>query len=133
MYFHKSYERIFAIYYRERFAKPTWMTPIPDSHKLSDADIDAFVDSMMPVAMIAVFNNRCSYMLFSAIKYLAILRPNKVIFGLLEKFSPTIGAQVEEHKATFAMNSMTAIARPLIQGSSYFSKGWGIISFTFLR
>ncbi|XP_058802846.1 proteasome activator complex subunit 4A-like [Phymastichus coffea] len=108
--------------HKERFSKPTWFTPIPDSHKLSDANIDAFVDSMMPVAMIAVFNNRCSVAFFNIIKYLAILRPNKIIFNLLEKFSPTIGTQIEEHKATFAMNSMVAIARPLIQGSSYFSK-----------
>lgn len=110
-------------YFRERYAKPTWETPISDSHKLTDSDIDAFVKSMMPVAMTAMFskfgvNDACQ-----ALQHLATMRPNLVIPNMLERMYSTLDSLTEPHKLTASMICMVAVARPMVQGSRNINKG----------
>ncbi|KAK7902167.1 hypothetical protein WMY93_018936 [Mugilogobius chulae] len=40
--------------HRERYRKSTWLTPIPDSHKLTEQDITEFVNSMMEPVLLAM-------------------------------------------------------------------------------
>lgn len=133
---HSCINRICFVYFanchiailRERYQatkhkQPTWKTPVPESHKLTDADVDAFVNSMMPIAMIGIFNKRCSYIFFDALHYLCVMRPSLVIPNVLEKVYPTLGSDIEPHKLLTAMSCMIAIARPLVQGSRILNKG----------
>ncbi|XP_032665023.1 proteasome activator complex subunit 4-like isoform X2 [Odontomachus brunneus] len=110
--------------HKERYAKPTWETPIPDNHKLTDSDIDAFVKSMMPVAMTAMFskfgvNDACD-----ALQYLATMRPNLVIPDMLERMYSTFDSLTEPHKLTASMICMVAVARPMVQGSRNINKDY---------
>jgi proteasome activator subunit 4 len=113
--------------FRERYQinqrKPTWRTPIPESHKLTDTDIDVFVNSMIPIAMTGIFNKRCSPIFYDALHYLAIMRPNLVIPNVVEKVYPTLGSDIEPHKLITAMMCMITISRPLVQGSHIPNKG----------
>ncbi|XP_014204670.1 proteasome activator complex subunit 4B [Copidosoma floridanum] len=112
--------------YKERYQKnksnnPRWNPPTPESHKLTDADVDAFVNSMMQIVTIGIYNKRC-HDLFEALSYLAITRPNIVIPVVLEKVYPTLGFEIEPHKQIIAFNCMIAIARPMVLGSRHIEK-----------
>ncbi|XP_008209740.1 proteasome activator complex subunit 4 [Nasonia vitripennis] len=108
--------------YQNNSNKPNWKIPIPDSHKLTDAEIDAFVESMMPIAMLGIFNKRYTQLFYDALKYLADMRPNLVIPSILEKIYPTLGSDIEPHKMITAMTCMITISRPLVQGSRICNK-----------
>ncbi|XP_016837530.1 proteasome activator complex subunit 4 [Nasonia vitripennis] len=103
--------------YQNNSKKPNWKAPIPDSHKLTDADIDAFVESMIPIAMLGIFNKRCTQLFYDTLKHLVDMRPNLVIPKILEKVYPTLGGDIEPHKMITAMKCMITISRPLVQGS----------------
>ena len=78
---------------------------------------------MMPIAMIAIFNKRCSQICYDALHNLALMRPNIVIPKVLEKVYPNLGSDIEPHKLITAMVTMITISRPLVQGSRVPNKG----------
>ncbi|RLU16905.1 hypothetical protein DMN91_010974 [Ooceraea biroi] len=108
----------------ERYAKQTWETQIPNNYKLTDSDVDAFVKSMVPVAMTAMFSkfgvNDACY----ALQYLATMRPNLVIPDMLERMYSTFDSVTEPHKLTASMICMVAVARPMVQGSRNVNKDY---------
>ena len=71
-------------YFRERYKK-TWVSPIPECNKLTDAEITEFVDSMKTVVFMAMFSKLGSHDSAVAIDQLAQLRPERIIPPLLEK------------------------------------------------
>lgn len=109
--------------FRERYAKPTWETPIPDNCKLTDSDVDAFVKSILPVAMTAMFNKFCINDACQAFQYLATMRPSLVIPDMLERMQSTFDSLTEPHKLTASIICMVAVARPMVQGSRNINKG----------
>ena len=76
---------MFSFNYSERFKKLTWETPVPDSKKLTEEDIDKFVESMKNVAMQAVFSKVGCTDASIALQHLATLRPKIIISGLIER------------------------------------------------
>lgn len=109
----------------ERYAKLTWEKPIPDNYKLTDSDVDAFVKSILPVAMTAMFNKFCVNDACQALQQLATMRPNLVIPDMLERMQSTFDSLTEPHKLTASMICMVAVARPMVQGSRNINKGYG--------
>lgn len=71
--------------HRERYRKPTWQTPVPDSHKLTEDDITVFVESMMQPVLLAMFSKTGSLDAAQALQNLALMRPELVIPPVLEK------------------------------------------------
>ncbi|XP_015588278.1 proteasome activator complex subunit 4B [Cephus cinctus] len=110
--------------HKERYAKPTWERPIPDTHKLTDSEIDAFVKSMIPVAMTAMFSRLGVIDVCQALHYLATVRPSLVIPDVLERMYSTFDSLTEPHKLTASMVCMVSVARPLVQGSRNIIKGY---------
>ncbi|XP_076235371.1 proteasome activator complex subunit 4A [Calliopsis andreniformis] len=111
--------------HKERFAKPTWETPVPEEYKLTDSDIDAFVKSMMPVAMTAMFSKLGVHDASQALQHLATMRPSLVIPVVLEKVSSTLDSlTTEPYKLNATLNCMKAIARPMAQGSRNVNIGY---------
>ncbi|XP_076659583.1 proteasome activator complex subunit 4A [Halictus rubicundus] len=110
---------------RERYPSPTWETPIPDEYKLTDSDIDAFVKSMTPVAMTAMFCKSGFSNVSKILYHLAIVRPSLVIPDVLEKVSPVLGSlTTESYKLYTSLSYMQAIAGPMIEGSRNVNKGY---------
>ena len=106
--------------HKERFAKRTWETPIPEEYKLTDSDVDAFVKSMMPVAMTAMFSTLGVRTASQALQHLASMRPSLVIPSVLDKVS----SMLEPYKLNATLSCMEAIARPMAQGSRNVNEGY---------
>ncbi|XP_015178192.1 PREDICTED: proteasome activator complex subunit 4B-like [Polistes dominula] len=110
--------------HKERYAKRTWETPIPDEYKLTDEDIDTFVKSMMPLAMTAMFTRLNASDPCLALQYLANMRPNLVIPQVVDRMYSTLDSLTEPHKLTAAMVGMISVAKPMVQGSRNINKGY---------
>ncbi|XP_015120172.1 proteasome activator complex subunit 4 [Diachasma alloeum] len=108
----------------ERYPRVSWETPIPESHKLTDADVDAFVTSMVPVAMTAMFGQSSINATSTVFRQLATIRPNLVIPHVIERMFATLDSLTEPHKLTASMAAVTAVARPLIQGKRNVNTGY---------
>lgn len=72
--------------HRERYRTPTWLTPIPESHLLSEQDITDFVESMKQPVLLSMFSKTGSLDAAQALQNLALLRPELVIPPVLEKY-----------------------------------------------
>ncbi|KAL0124071.1 hypothetical protein PUN28_006100 [Cardiocondyla obscurior] len=108
----------------ERYAKSTWETPIPNNYKLTDSDVDAFVKSVLPVVMTAMFNKFCVNEACQALQYLATMRPSLVIPDMLERMQSTFDSVTEPHKLIASMICMVSVARPMVQGSKNINKDY---------
>lgn len=84
--FIRNFEFPFCPFFtRERYQKNSWLTPIPDSHKLTEDDITEFVESIMPCVILAMFSKVGCSDAAAAFRYLAKVRPELVIPALLDR------------------------------------------------
>ncbi|CAK6951662.1 proteasome activator complex subunit 4A isoform X1 [Scomber scombrus] len=109
--------------HRERYRKPTWLTPIPDSHKLTEDDITDFVESMMQPVLLAMFSKTGSLDAAQALQNLALMRPELVIPPVLEKTYPALETLTEPHQLTATLSCMIGVARSLVSGGQRFPEG----------
>uniref|UniRef100_A0A8C6NL41 Proteasome activator subunit 4 n=1 Tax=Nothobranchius furzeri TaxID=105023 RepID=A0A8C6NL41_NOTFU len=109
--------------HRERYRKPSWLTPIPDSHKLTEEDITDFVLSMMQPVLLAMFSKTGSLDAAQALQNLALMRPELVIPPVLEKTYPALETLTEPHQLTATLSCMIGVARSLVSGGSRFPEG----------
>ncbi|XP_016892945.1 proteasome activator complex subunit 4A isoform X2 [Cynoglossus semilaevis] len=109
--------------HRERYKKPSWLTPIPNSHKLTEEDITNFVQSMMQPVLLAMFSKMGSLHAAQALQNLALLRPELVIPPVLEKTYPAMETLTEPHQLTATLSCMIGVARSLVSGGKYFPEG----------
>ncbi|XP_034148171.1 proteasome activator complex subunit 4A isoform X3 [Esox lucius] len=109
--------------HRERYRKPTWLTPVPDSHKLTEEDITAFVESMMQPVLLAMFSKTGSLDAAQALQNLALMRPELVIPPVLEKTYPAMETLTEPHQLTATLSCMIGVARSLVPGGPRFPEG----------
>ena len=70
---------------RERYEKPNWLPPTPDAFRLTEDDIDAFVDSILPAVKQCLFSKFGPMEATNIYQQLALLRPQKLLPDLLEK------------------------------------------------
>ncbi|XP_017776330.1 PREDICTED: proteasome activator complex subunit 4-like isoform X2 [Nicrophorus vespilloides] len=101
--------------HNERHKAKSWEFDIPDSYKLSDYDIDRFVNIMKPCVEHSVFSRQLQDLTMTY-NYLASLRPNIIVPILLDKLYMSMDSLTEPNKLTSAMNSVTAVARYMVQG-----------------
>nr|XP_055026346.1 proteasome activator complex subunit 4A [Misgurnus anguillicaudatus] len=109
--------------HRERFRTPTWLTPIPQSHLLSEQDITDFVESMKQPVLLAMFSKTGSLDAAQALQNLALLRPELVIPPVLEKTYPAMETLTEPHQLTATLSCMIGVARCLVAGGQRFPEG----------
>ena len=74
------------VHCRERHSKPGWFLYIPDSAKLTEADIDAFVRCLVPVVRMAVFSKTGTVEAALTLHSLALVRPEMVLPDLLNRW-----------------------------------------------
>ena len=74
------------VHCRERHSKPGWFLYIPDSAKLTEADIDAFVCCLVPVVRMAVFSKAGTGEAALTLHNLALVRPEMVLPDLLNRW-----------------------------------------------
>ncbi|RXM29311.1 Proteasome activator complex subunit 4 [Acipenser ruthenus] len=109
--------------HRERYKKKTWLTPVPDSHKLTDQDITDFVESMKQPVLLAMFSKTGSLDAAQALQNLALMRPELVIPPVLEKTYPAMETLTEPHQLTATLSCVIGVARSLVSGGKRFPEG----------
>ncbi|KAJ8309114.1 hypothetical protein KUTeg_013988 [Tegillarca granosa] len=109
--------------HRERYKKPSWETPIPDSHKLSEDDITRFVESMKPVIFVSMFSRFGSQDSAVALRHLSNMRPELVVPVLLEHMYPAMENLTEPHRLIACMNCIVAVARPMLRSVKWYPEG----------
>ena len=71
--------------YSERNTKASWQPMIPSEFRLTEADIDSFVQCLSPVLKLALFTRRGIYEVALTVKNLTELRPNMILPELMER------------------------------------------------
>lgn len=102
--------------HKERFKKPSWETPVKESHRITEEEIDKFVDILKPVVVQAIYSRQGTTDVSQALQHLATLRPNIIIPLVLDKVYATLDSLTEPHKLTASMQCLVAVARPMLQG-----------------
>ncbi|XP_053568667.1 proteasome activator complex subunit 4 [Bombina bombina] len=109
--------------HRERYKKPSWLTKVPDSHKLSDQDVTDFVESIIQPVLLAMFSKTGSLEAAQALQNLALMRPELVIPPVLEKTYPALETLTEPHQLTATLSCVIGVARSLVSGGRWFPEG----------
>ncbi|KAL5009261.1 hypothetical protein ScPMuIL_014842 [Solemya velum] len=109
--------------YRERHKKPSWETPVPETHKLTDEEISRFVASMKPVVFTAMFSKYGSHDSAVALRHLANMRPEIIVPTLLEKMYPAMETLTEPHRLIACMNCMVSVTRPMLRAGKWYPEG----------
>ena len=73
---------------KERYKLGNWDSFVVTSYKLKDSEITAFVTSILPIVLLAMFSKNGPQDAKVAIQHLAPLRPELVIPPLLDRFLP---------------------------------------------
>ncbi|PIK56150.1 putative proteasome activator complex subunit 4 isoform X2 [Apostichopus japonicus] len=109
--------------HRERHGKPYWYPVIPDSAKLTEKDITAFVNSMKPVVFLAIYSKIGSLDAAIALKNLALLRPELVVAPLLDKTYHALETLTEPHQLVATLSCVLAVSRTLLKGGKWLPDG----------
>lgn len=97
--------------HQERYKKPSWENQCPENMKLTDADIDRFVNIMKPCVEQALFTRIGSQEISLALQYLASLRPNIIVPITLDKLYASMDSLTEPHRLTSSMMAVIAVGR----------------------
>uniref|UniRef100_A0A8C7ZN05 Proteasome activator complex subunit 4 n=1 Tax=Oryzias sinensis TaxID=183150 RepID=A0A8C7ZN05_9TELE len=109
--------------HRERHAAPSWITVVPESHRLSDADLQEFTRSLTGAALLAMFSKTGSTDAAYAFQNLALLTPQLVIPPVLEKTYAAIETLTEPHTLTATLSCMIGMARSLVSPNNHYPEG----------
>ncbi|XP_043911057.1 proteasome activator complex subunit 4 [Protopterus annectens] len=109
--------------HRERYKKPTWMTPVPDSCKLTDQDVTDFVESIKQPVLLGMFSRTGSLEAAQALQNLALMRPELVIPPVLERTYPALETLTEPHQLTATLSCVIGVARSLVSRNKWFPEG----------
>ncbi|CAG9839520.1 unnamed protein product [Diabrotica balteata] len=101
----------------ERYKAPSWEFHVPDHFKLTDADLDRFVNILKPCIEQALYNRIGLQDTSLTLQYLSCLRPNIIIPMTLEKLYSSMNSLTEPHKLTSSMMAVIACGRYMVQGS----------------
>ena len=85
-----------------------------EEHKLTDADINAFVATLKPAAMLAMYHKNGLSQLGSVLKHLACLRPEEIVPDLLARMEESLETLTEPHKLTASMQAVVSAARTIV-------------------
>lgn len=95
----------------ERFKKSTWEHQTPDEFKLTDNDIERFVNILKPCLEQAMFSRQGNTDVSQAMQYLAALRPDLVVPIALDQLYISMDSLTEPHKLTSSMMCVMSVAR----------------------
>ena len=71
----------------ERFHKPSWMVDIPEELRITDAEIERYVNIIKEVALLSVYSKQGSLQAALTLQNLALLRADLVIPQLLQRLT----------------------------------------------
>ncbi|KAF2365248.1 Proteasome activator Blm10 mid region [Trinorchestia longiramus] len=118
LYFNKRINRE-----RRHQQDQSWETPIPAEKKLSEADIDAFVECLLPVILTAVFGKMGAGDASMVLGRLAALRTSLVMTKFLDLMYPALSSSMEPQRLHAVLQAGVLTARSVVTGGSDFPTG----------
>uniref|UniRef100_A0A668AU47 Proteasome activator complex subunit 4B n=1 Tax=Myripristis murdjan TaxID=586833 RepID=A0A668AU47_9TELE len=109
--------------HRERHAAPSWIPPVPEQQRLTDADLQEFSSSLIGAALLAMFSKTGSMDAAYALQNLALLTPELIIPPVLEKTYAAMETLTEPHTLTATLSCMIGMARSLVSASNHYPEG----------
>ncbi|XP_077359602.1 proteasome activator complex subunit 4B-like [Festucalex cinctus] len=109
--------------HRERHAAPGWITPVPESQRLTDEDLQEFTRSLTGAALLSMFSKTGSTDAAFALQNLALLTPQLAIPPVLEKTYAAMETLTEPHTLTATLSCMIGMARSLVAPSEHYPEG----------
>ncbi|CAF1410376.1 unnamed protein product, partial [Rotaria sordida] len=109
--------------YFERTSNPVWYFNPPKSHRLSDEDIDEFVNCLKEYAFISIFNKNHLDLAAETCHYLSQLRPQLIVPPLVELLFSSIDNMTEPHRFTSLISCLTGLTRQIVRQTSEFPQG----------
>lgn len=107
----------------ERYRKHPFRRPIPESHKLTEDCITAFVECMKPVALQAMYSRINPQDVGKIFQHLADLRPELIIPSIIDRVYASLDSVTEPHKMTAALQSLISVSRALVSGHNGYTEG----------
>ncbi|XP_055638685.1 proteasome activator complex subunit 4-like [Toxorhynchites rutilus septentrionalis] len=107
----------------ERYRKHPYRKPIPESHKLTDDCITAFVECMKPVTLQAMYSRLNPQDVGKIFQHLADLRPALIIPSIIDRVYASLDSLTEPHKMTAALHSLIYVSRALVSGHNGYTEG----------
>ncbi|QQP39730.1 Uncharacterized protein FKW44_013541, partial [Caligus rogercresseyi] len=80
-----------------------WESKTPSDKRIVDAEIDAFVDMLLPTERRSILN------------HLATLRPHKILPMILSRFRMSVETLTEPQRFHACINALMAVTRPLVE------------------
>jgi proteasome activator subunit 4 len=71
---------------KERYTKPSWIPVPPKEYHLTEDDIDSFVQPLLPILWLSIFNKLSAVEASISVQNLALLRPALIFPPLMEKY-----------------------------------------------
>ena len=99
---------------RERYKKRKWEPNIPESHLISDEDIEEFVEILKPVTLLTLYSKLGAASASKVLQYLAHLRSDLVIPSLLDKTYVALGTLTEPHQVRACLMALCSTIGPAI-------------------
>ncbi|CAF1453615.1 unnamed protein product, partial [Adineta ricciae] len=94
---------------QEKNIEQTWYFQVRASFRLTDKDIDEFVDSLKECVYISIFNKTDLDNAARAFRNLAMLRPEQIIPNLIEQLFLSIDNMIEPHRFTSILYCLTNV------------------------
>ncbi|XP_058447896.1 proteasome activator complex subunit 4A-like isoform X2 [Malaya genurostris] len=107
----------------ERYRKHPYRRPIPESHKLTEDCITAFVECMKPVAFQAMYSRMNPQDVGKIFQHLADLRPALIIPTIIDRVYASLDSLTEPHKMTAALQSLIGVSRALVSAHNGYTEG----------
>lgn len=109
--------------HRERYKKPSWEVEIAEHKKLTEEDITAFVNCVLPAAQLAMFSPLGAHDAGLVFHRLSLVRPQIVIPPLLDQLYGSLETSTEPHRLTACLESVVCVSRALVKGSPEYPEG----------
>jgi len=98
----------------ERHKEKYWLPSVPDNYKLTEQDINDFIDCLLDIVMISMFNPLGSSDSEASLRNLVQLRPKIVIPKVMKELNESLDTITEPHRLEASINCLTAILPTLI-------------------